>query len=138
MATEVAPVNDWWAQGGAGAIKVGGYQAALNYCDLGTYGGCNAVFDVGGVAGISSNFAGTTYIADHASQGFSAILYNNSLTIRWSDGREETFWKVSTRVQSVKDGEWYSDDGYDNLYGTDGRLVTQTCVGQGLVWVYWN
>ena len=132
------PSGGWWEQGNAGAIKVGGYQAALNYCDLNISGNCNSVFDAGGVAGITTNFAGIPYIMDHDGQGFLATLNNNSLTIRWADGREETLYKVSTHIQSYRTGEWYSDDGYDNLYGTDGRLVTQVCLNGGIAWVYWN
>ena len=135
---QVAQPNDgWWAMGSAGAIKIGSYQAALEWGDL--WSNMQSVLDQPGVAGYSYTGAGAEYIADHNGHGMEQTLYNNEMQIKRPDGTVETLYKTSSHFASAGvNSAWVSDDGFENYYGADGRVLTQVCQNGGIWFIYWN
>ena len=120
--------------GGGPKVIVGGYSAMLYYVDLYNVEQTNGVINAPYSAARWTLFSGADYIADHAYQGFSAMLGANTITIVEADGTVKTLHKSSTHYGT----DWLCDDGV-NVLEANAALVTQTCVGNGYTaFAFWD
>ena len=121
--------------GSAGAVKCGSYQAPLEYANLYDNAQRQDVID-SNAAGYSVTGAGIEYIGDHAYQNFNQTIANNTLEIHRNDGTIDTFYKVSSHMAPFD--SWIAYDGTDAWTSTEGRLLTQVCVGDDLMFIFWS
>jgi hypothetical protein len=87
--------------------------------------------------------AGTTMIADHASQGFRIIKSYGPGTVVHIDypwGGSQKYQEVSIYYNAyIVDGYPYLPDGRDAVYGGDSLFMMQTCNSNGTITMsYWT
>lgn len=121
------------ALGSAGRIDCNGYGAKLYYSDL--FSGIQSVIDAPDSAAYDSNYG---YFADHASQGFNAVFSVGSV-MRWTHADGSVSYLTCQAVKyETGNTSWNADDGTNCLVHAGYAFVTQTCVGNGLMFAFWN
>jgi hypothetical protein len=106
----------------------------LYYVDLYNVAQTNGVINAPNSAARWTLFSGADYIADHAYQGFGAMLGANTLTLIEAHGTVKTLHKSSTHYGT----DWLCDDGVYVLEA-NAALVTQTCVASGYTaFCFWD
>lgn len=121
------PVPEQFSSAPVKNITVGNYNANL------VEGSSQSIVDANNQAAMFS-WNGKVVIADHAHQGFKAIINNNTANVC-----EKEYTKVS-QYYGINNGDIYLNDGRYYVDVQDGSLIMYTCIGSGddVIVTYWN
>ncbi len=118
-----------------GTVSINSYSATLYEGNLDDAKQFQRLIDKENSAAYSQ-INGIPYIADHSYQGFDETENNEILYISIND--VTTSYKKYEEHFSSQRKEWIADDGTDIYQITNCDLITQTCIGDNLLWILWK